>query len=252
MVQSSAASSRRAERAKSRQTQILDAARACVIVDGFHGASISRICAEASISVGHLYKIFESKEAIMIALVERDFEEFMLHVTHSNELQNLDIDALINRYLNDVPWLLDYDRAALSQEVLAEAARNPRVAELVARVDSRFRNAIRKIVEPVFDGFAEQDIDGRVETLLVMTRALALHASTHPDSDPRIIASGFEVALRAVLSPSSQPVETEHADLNAHQVRRLEDLERENQQLRRAISDLTLEKLVLQEAARAR
>lgn len=201
MAQSPTVALRREERLKSRRTQILDAARACVIAEGFHAATISRICAEASMSVGHLYKIFESKEAIMIALTERDFEEFMLHITHPDKLGNLSIDALIDRYLNDVPWLLDYDRAALAQEVLAEAARNPRVAELVARVDDRFRNAIRTIVKPVFAGLTESEVDGRIETLLVMTRALSLHASTHPASDPGILAPGFEVALRAVLSP---------------------------------------------------
>jgi cell division protein FtsB len=34
------------------------------------------------------------------------------------------------------------------------------------------------------------------------------------------------------------------------QVKRLKELERENARLRRAISDLTLDKLILQEAAR--
>lgn len=207
MARSATVALRREERARSRKNQILNAARACVIAEGFHAATISRICAEAAMSVGHVYKIFESKEAIMIALTERDFEEFMLHITRPDELGHMSINALIDRYLNDVRWLLDYDRAALAQEVLAEAARNPRVAELVARVDDRFRNAVRTIVEPVFKGLTEREIDGRIETLLVMTRALSLHASTHPASDPGIIAAGFEVALRAVLSPPKQPLE---------------------------------------------
>lgn len=250
MTRSAEVTSRREDRASSRRNQILNAARGCVIAEGFHGASISRICAAASITVGHLYKIFESKEAIMVALTERDFEEFMLHITHPDNLEGLNIDGLIDRYLNDVQWLLDFDRAALAQEVLAEAARNPKVAELVARVDSQFRDAIRKIVESALDGLSEGEINGRIETLLVMTRALSLHASTHPASDPGIIAPGFEIALRAVLSPPSQPIDATHADLRTGQVQRMEDLERENQQLRRIISDLTLEKLILQESAR--
>ena len=144
----------------------------------------------------------------MIALTERDFEEFMLHITRPDELGTLSISALIDRYLDDVRWLLDYDRAALAQAVLAEAARNPRVAELVARVDDRFRGAVRTIVASAFEGLPEREIDGRIETLLVMTRALSLHASTHPASDPGIIAAGFEVALRAILSPPpSHPLE---------------------------------------------
>ena len=42
----------------------------------------------------------------------------------------------------------------------------------------------------------------------------------------------------------------EYGGLKTDQARRMKDLERENQRLRRAISDLTLDKLILQEAAK--
>jgi putative transposase len=42
----------------------------------------------------------------------------------------------------------------------------------------------------------------------------------------------------------------EYGGLKTEQVKRLKELETENVQLRRAISDLTLDKLILQEAAR--
>lgn len=42
----------------------------------------------------------------------------------------------------------------------------------------------------------------------------------------------------------------EYGGLKTDQARRMKDLEKENLQLRRAISDLTLDKLILQEAAR--
>jgi cell division protein FtsB len=38
--------------------------------------------------------------------------------------------------------------------------------------------------------------------------------------------------------------------LKTDQVRRMKELEKENQRLRQAIADLTLDKLILQEAAR--
>jgi len=41
----------------------------------------------------------------------------------------------------------------------------------------------------------------------------------------------------------------EYGGLKTDQVKRLKDLEKENQRLRQAVSDLTLEKLVLREAA---
>lgn len=42
----------------------------------------------------------------------------------------------------------------------------------------------------------------------------------------------------------------EYGGLKMDQARRMKDLEKENQRLRRAVSDLTLDKLILQEAAR--
>ena len=41
----------------------------------------------------------------------------------------------------------------------------------------------------------------------------------------------------------------EFGGLNTDQVRRLKELEKENERLRKAVSDLTLEKLILREAA---
>jgi putative transposase len=42
----------------------------------------------------------------------------------------------------------------------------------------------------------------------------------------------------------------EYGGMKMDQARRMKDLEKENQRLRRAVSDLTLDKLILQEAAR--
>ena len=42
----------------------------------------------------------------------------------------------------------------------------------------------------------------------------------------------------------------EYGGMTTTQVKRLKELEKENQRLRRAVSDLTLDKLIVQEAAR--
>ena len=58
-----------------RTRQILDAARVCFGRHGFHGASMARIAAQAQISVGHIYRYFESKEAVVAAIAEEDLDE---------------------------------------------------------------------------------------------------------------------------------------------------------------------------------
>jgi cell division protein FtsB len=46
------------------------------------------------------------------------------------------------------------------------------------------------------------------------------------------------------------PVASEYGGLNGDQVKRLKELEAENTRLRRAVSDLTLDKMILAEAAK--
>ena len=45
------------------------------------------------------------------------------------------------------------------------------------------------------------------------------------------------------------PVEAEYGGMKVSQARRLKELERENGRLKRAVADLTLDKLILEEAA---
>lgn len=197
--------SRQKERLARRQAQILCAARTCVLAKGFHAATMSRIAAEAVMSVGHIYQYFENKDAIMFALSEVAFEGFMMEITKSSRSYGSNVDLIIE-FISIIPFLLEYDRAALALEVLAEAGRNPKVAEMVARVDRRFRDTIRKIIETVLADLTKHEIDLRVEILLLLTRALAVHAGTHPINDEQVIVAGYELALQNVLSSPQRTV----------------------------------------------
>lgn len=53
----------------------------------------------------------------------------------------------------------------------------------------------------------------------------------------------------AVTEPTYYRWRTEFGGLKLDQVKRLKELERENARLRKAVSDLTLEKVTLKEAA---
>jgi transposase-like protein len=68
-----------------------------------------------------------------------------------------------------------------------------------------------------------------------------------------LIAQGKTVAdaVRAigVTEPTYYRWRTEFGGLKLDQVKRLKELERENARLRKAVSDLTLEKVILKEAA---
>jgi transposase-like protein len=68
-----------------------------------------------------------------------------------------------------------------------------------------------------------------------------------------LVAQGTTVAdaVRAigVTEPTYYRWRTEFGGLKLDQVKRLKELERENARLRKAVSDLTIEKVILKEAA---
>ena len=61
---------------RARRQHILDAAERCFGRDGFHRTTMHDICREAGVSPGALYVYFDSKEALIAGIAERDRAEF--------------------------------------------------------------------------------------------------------------------------------------------------------------------------------
>lgn len=61
---------------EARRHQILDAAWSCFAREGYHRATMQDIATEAGLSAGAIYRYFESKEAVLKAIVDRNTERF--------------------------------------------------------------------------------------------------------------------------------------------------------------------------------
>lgn len=121
-----------------RRTQVLEAAQCCFRTEGFHGASMSRIASAAGMSVGQIYRYFDSKEAIIAEFVARDLEASVLGLSALPAAPEGQFETMLE---------VARERAApeamaLWLEVLAEAARNPRVAAMVRDADAQLRARI--------------------------------------------------------------------------------------------------------------
>ena len=62
---------RAAARADLQRARILDAAQRCFVESGFHAATMAKIAETAGMSAGLIYRYFESKNAIVLAIIER-------------------------------------------------------------------------------------------------------------------------------------------------------------------------------------
>src|SRR6476660_5221592 len=112
---------------------ILDAAEACFARTGFHRTTMHDICKEAGVSPGALYVYFDSKEALIAGISERDRAEFAERFDQLAAAPDL-LEAL--RALGEQCFLEEPARSRLMCiEIGLESTRNPRIVEIFQRID---------------------------------------------------------------------------------------------------------------------
>lgn len=184
-------------KAEARRAQILDAASKCARLSGFHGASMAEIAQAAGVSVGQIYRHFENKEAIIAAIVALDIAEMREKFFEIESSGAPLLEAMIGKCAEAIGRSYDRDRAALWLEVMAEAARNPAVADIVRRADEEERafklDILRKVSPP---NCTEGELRGRGEVLSMIFEGMVIRGVRNPTGDP----DGIGKALKMVMS----------------------------------------------------
>lgn len=191
-----------APRAAARRQQILGAAAQCFRDHGFHGASIAQISKIAGMSPGHIYHYFENKEAIIAAIVAQDLESLLTLTAELRAACNVRA-ALIERAAEGVADQLDPINAALKLEIVAEAARNPRVAQIVREADAACRRELAVTIRAIRRAAGHDDtpeaIDGMVEVLASLFEGLLLRTIRNPALDRGRVAQRIQIAIDDLL-----------------------------------------------------
>jgi AcrR family transcriptional regulator len=184
-----------------RRQQILEAASACARLSGFHGASMAQIAQAAGLSVGQIYRYFENKEAIIAAIVAQDVAEMRQKFSELERSGQPLAEAIVNSCADAIDHNYDKDRAALRLEVLAEAARNPRVAEILRRADAEERTFKLEVLERTSaPGCGERELLARGEVLSMLFEGMVVRGVSNPDSDHAAISEVLRVVLRHLLT----------------------------------------------------
>lgn len=200
MVRSAAALARQQQRTELRQEQILDAAETCFRAEGFHGASMSRIAAAAKMSVGHIYQYFENKEAIIIALCERRFWSFERILTEAEPGRQPDAASLVEAWTARFAWWLEPVRVPLTLEIMSEAGRNPKVAAVVARIDRRFREIMRRSLLPIAGPLTSEEVEDRLEAVVMLSHGMTSRMTADTTADPERLIAAFRLAVRQLFA----------------------------------------------------
>lgn len=189
-------------RADVRRQQILSAAARCFREKGFHGASVSQISKAAGMSAGHIYHYFENKEAIISEIVDQDLEH-RLALTEVFRSAASSRPALRAHIAGAVARQLDGDAAALKVEIVAEAGRNPRVAEIVRKADSIGRLELASAIRDIRRRAGHDDhpgaIDEMVELISAMYGGALMRSITNPAVDANALADRIVKVIEATL-----------------------------------------------------
>lgn len=193
-------------RSEARRTQILAAARDCFRRQGFHGASIAQICREAGMSAGHIYHYFENKEAIIAAIVEQDLDRLLTMTAELRAAHDI-LPAMSACAADGLRDNLDADAAALKLEIVAEAARNPRVAQIVRAADRRCRAAVIATLRGHRRAFGLDDdeawLEAMAELFATMYDGLLVRAIRNPELAQDALTVLFrKIILDLTVSPA--------------------------------------------------
>lgn len=193
-------------RADVRRSQIRTAAADCFRQHGFHGTSIAQISKTAGMSTGHIYHYFENKEAIIADIVAQDLER-LLTLTAELRAASDAKAAMIERAIEGVRENLDPGTAGLQLEIVAEAARNPRVAEIVRTADRQCRESLRETIRTLRQAAGHRDskatLSGMVEALAAMFEGLQIRTIRNPDLDQDAVVQTFRRMIHDLLTQPS-------------------------------------------------
>ena len=192
-------------RNRARRDQILSAAMKCFVENGFHGSSMAELAKRARMSVGHIYHYYESKDAIIEAIVDRDIEEAPGMLDAFSGADDL-VAAMMDRLDETVERHLDRDRAALRLEILAEAARNPRIAAKLHSADAAARNRLIRALKGRLSNVGPGEVADRVEATAAIFQGLIVRAVHNPDLDRDAFVRTMRLVLRELLTNETAAV----------------------------------------------
>lgn len=141
-------------------------------------------------SPGHIYHYFRNKEDIIAAIVEQDVARILDF--HDRMRASTDLRATVRDCVRQsVISALDAGEVALKLEIVAEAARNPRIAELVRLADQRLRASFMGMMDEVGLGRGI-DMQECVDTLCAMFDGLMMRGVRNPDLDAEAVIERYQ------------------------------------------------------------
>jgi len=169
---------------------------------------MAEIAIEAGMSVGHIYRYFANKEAIISAIVQDDLDQVLCDMSdlpiHGAQLRS----ALVERVERAVTLVCNPAKAILMAEISAEAARNPAVCEIVREADKEVFERLRALFSTAFGGqLSCADLDARTLMLQLLFQGVAVQITRNPGLNKDTLFALVTLTIDVLLKQHVQPPE---------------------------------------------
>lgn len=198
--------SKATQRGEVQKERILAAAQSCFVERGFHAASMATIASTAGMSPGLIYRYFESKNAIILAIIGQQLTIARQRIRQLQSSENLSrriFDYLDENEPDDEKSM----SIALYLEISAQATRDPQIAEALQRYDitvcSELGDWLRRSREEGGHGLPADDVPERVLMLLCLIEGLKLRASREQTLNRGMLRKILDELLDVLVVPTA-------------------------------------------------
>lgn len=183
-----------------RHVRILDAAERVFARAGFHAATMQDVAAEAGMSPGNLYRYFSSKDAIIAGMSERDRSQIAADFADLDPAKGPvleQLEALGRRHLVGEPR----EKAVIALQIWAEAARDPKMAQMCAGIDGTVSDGVaRAVAGAKAAGELPANLDDArfLHAIFMMADGFLCRRAVDPNFDAALGAETLFAAMRGL------------------------------------------------------
>jgi len=167
------------EELESRRREIVDAARACFLRNGFHQTTTDQICHEAAITPGGLYHYFSGKDEVISAVIQESTRETVRRLSAMID-EPPDVTSAFRQlaqFLFETMRDPDVDNIArLDIEIWAESLKNEKLSAISKESWMLRRGILERFVERgIEEGIYRSDtVDARGFASLMLANLVGL------------------------------------------------------------------------------
>jgi len=167
-----------------RRQGLIEAAWRCASRQGYHAMTVDDVCIEAGVSKGAFYGYFDSKQHLLLTLLEEDAIEVDDIIADLAERQMEPVERLRAFAQAMVEHASDPARIQVRADLWSAMLTDPQVRERFVDTVRRRRSLLRESIESSFDVGQLHEVPPRAlaSCLLAVADGLTLHAALDPSA----------------------------------------------------------------------